>query len=172
MYVPVSLLPALSYQNQLEYIYPRPRYLATCVFAVIFICIGNTAGNAISFAGNFLHMCNVVEPADWVVRGVAIGVITLCCLLHGIWRAGGIYVNNILAAVKVAVLLVIIGAGFAAYGGAIPKVNETGNGWQKTKTASQNGDVYGYASAFLSIMFSYGGAMNANYVSSNIGCFC
>ncbi|KAA8898780.1 amino acid permease-domain-containing protein [Sphaerosporella brunnea] len=155
-------------KNYLEYIYKRPRYLATCVFAVVFICIGNTAGNAISFAQNFLQMCNVPEPADWVTRGVAIAVVSLCCLLHGSWRAGGIYVNNALALLKIAVLLVIVGAGFAAYAGTFPEVNKTGNGWRKENTPRVNGNAYGYASALLGVMFSYGGAINANYVLSEV----
>jgi hypothetical protein len=144
--------------------FPKPRYLATCVYAIIFICVGNTAGNAITFAENFLQMINVHRPAVGVVRGVAIGIITLACLLHTAWRAAGIAVNNFLATIKIAILLVIICAGFAAYGGAIPTVKEnsftSGVDWETSST-------YGYAEAFLAIIFSYGGYENANYVTAS-----
>ncbi|KAF8243120.1 amino acid transporter [Wilcoxina mikolae CBS 423.85] len=152
-------------KNYLEYMFPKPRYLATCVYAIIFICVGNTAGNAITFAQNFLQMINVDQPKPAVIRGVAIGIITLACLLHTAWRAAGIAVNNFLATIKVAILLVIICAGFAAYGGAIPAVTEnsfhSGVTWERSNT-------YGYAEAFLAVIFSYGGYMNANYVLSEV----
>jgi len=149
--------------TQLEYIFKRPKYLATCVYAVIFICIGNTAGNGISFSENFLHMCAVEKPSAWLIKGVAIAIITLACFLHGFWRAGGIYFNNILASLKVAVLLVVIGAGLAAFGGAVDTVTE--NAFESDPAPFAPSDTYGYAGAFLAVMFSYGGSMNAHYVS-------
>jgi len=146
----------------LEHIFKRPKYMATCVYAVIFICIGHTAGNAISFSENFLQMCAVENPTDWLIKGVAIAIITLACLLHGSWRAGGIYFNNILASLKVAVLLVVIGAGLAAFGGAVDTVTE--NAFESDPEPFAPSDTYGYSEAFLGVMFSYGGSMNAHYV--------
>lgn len=143
--------------------YPKPRFLATCVYAFVFISVGNTAGNALTFAENFLMMAGAGQDPNFeVVRGVAVGVITLACLLHTTWRAGGIAVNNVLAIIKVGILLVVIGSGFAAYAGAFPTVKQqnsfsSGADWAPVKP-------HGYAQAFLYIVFSYGGCMNANYV--------
>ena len=140
--------------------FPRPRYLATCVYAFVFICVGNTGGNALIFAENFLKMVAGSKPRLEVVRGVAAGIITLVCLLHITWRAGGIAVNNVLAVIKIGILLLIICTGFATYTGALPSVKDNSLDDVDWGPAP----AHGYAQAFLSIMFSYGGFMNANYV--------
>ncbi|KAI5782673.1 amino acid permease-domain-containing protein [Geopyxis carbonaria] len=152
-------------KNYLEYIYRKPKYLATCVYGVIFICLGNTAGNAIAFSQHLLEACNVQDPLPWAVRGVAIAAITLACLMHGLWRVGGIYVNNILATIKVGTLLVIIGCGFAAYGKAFPNV--TTNTFKSGKTFEHT-SLYGFSEAMLAVVFSYGGYTNAHYVLSEV----
>lgn len=113
-------------------------------------------------------MINQEDAGDWAIRGVAIAIVTFACFLHGTWRAGGIYLNNILATLKVGVLLVIIGAGMAAYGGAFEtkpgeKLVDAFEVEDKAFPKSDYG-TYGYAESFLSVMFSYGGFMNANYV--------
>src|SRR5690606_6526874 len=96
-------------KNYLEYMFHRPRFLATCLYGTVFIFLGNTAGNAFTTAQ---YVLQIIAPkfgadekhAEWVLKGVAVGVITLACLLHGAWRAGGIYVNNVLAMVKLMIV--------------------------------------------------------------------
>ena len=109
-------------------------------------------------------MCGDKRGSDWAVKGVAVAIVTLACLLHGGWRAGGIYINNFLAVIKVLVLVVVICAGFAAYSGDIAEPGP--NAWEAEQPGPlPKSDPYGYAVAFLAVMFSYGGSMNANYVS-------
>lgn len=160
---PVAVPRSGGEKNYLEYIYRRPKYLATCVFAFCYICLGNTGGNAVSFAQHFLSMCGVTkdDQSDSLVRGVAICVLTFACLLHGVWRSGGIYLNNILAILKIGTVLVVIGTGFAGYGKATSGYNDRISEDMKTFGESNS---FASADALLAVIFSFGGFNNAHYV--------
>jgi hypothetical protein len=54
---------------------------------------------------------------DEVVRAIAVSVATFSCIIHGIWRQGGIYLNNILAVMKIAILLMMFILGCLAHAG-------------------------------------------------------
>lgn len=106
----------------------------------------------------------------------AVCAITAACLLHGSWRAGGIFVNNFFASVKTCTLLVFIGCGFAYSAGAFP-----GRGGEPFPTHNLSatsvfesdisggnfGKLYGYSQSMLLVIFAYGGFENANFVSRN-----
>lgn len=165
---PVAVPRSGGEKNYLEYMYRRPRYLATCVFAFCYITLGNTGGNAVSFAQHFLSMCGVHtdDQTDSLVRGVAIAGLTFACLLHGSWRAGGIYLNNVLAILKTCTVLVVIGTGFAGYGkGTDGYNNNFSKDFKQTKGKSGS---YSSADALLAVIFSFGGFNNANYVLSEV----
>ncbi|TGZ79678.1 amino acid transporter [Ascodesmis nigricans] len=164
---PVTVPRSGGEKNYLEYIYRRPKYLATCVFAFCYITLGNTGGNAVSFAQHFLSMCGVSpqEQSDGLIRGVAIAMLTFACLLHGAWRNGGIYLSNILAILKVGTVLVVIGTGFAGYGKATKGYNEHVSKDMKTFGESNS---FASADALLAVVFSFGGFNNANYVLSEV----
>ena len=59
-----------------------------------------------------------VAGNDSAVRGLAVMSLTFACVLHALWRKGGIVLNNLLAFVKVSMLLAIIVLGFAVSAGA------------------------------------------------------
>ncbi|KAI5836894.1 amino acid permease-domain-containing protein [Morchella snyderi] len=176
-------------KNYLEYVFRRPRYLITCVYGVLFIVLGNTSGNAISFGQHALRASGVTEDEidshEWKIKGIAIAAITGACLLHGSWRAGGIYVNNLFASIKCLMLVVFIIAG-AVYSGKggnrnthnldldCSFVNSSENGTAMSK-CPQNRDMqnnqwqmYGFSQSFLLVIFAYGGFENANYILSEI----
>lgn len=81
--------------------------------------LGNRTGNAIAFGLYVMeaagYSTNSEAPA---VRGLALAAMTFACLIHASWRKGGIMLNNIVASIKVLILLAIIGIGFAASAGA------------------------------------------------------
>ena len=87
------------------------------MYGVIFITLGNLSGNAYAFGLYALEAAGVAGN-DAAVRGLAVMGLTFACVLHALWRKGGIVLNNLLAFVKVSILLVIIVIGFAASAGA------------------------------------------------------
>lgn len=70
------------------------------------------AGNSVTFAVRVLQASHPgSRPEDFsgaAVRGIAIAVATATCFIHTVSRRGGIVLNNVLAIVKVGILLLII----------------------------------------------------------------
>lgn len=175
-------------KNYLEYVFGRPRYLVTCVYGVLFIVLGNTAGNAISFGQHALRAKGVkeneIDQHEWQIKGIAVAAITGACLLHGSWRAGGIYVNNLFATIKCLFLVVFIiaGAVYSGQGGQktynldlqCSFTNTTDSGTAMSKCLKSetgqnvNSQMYGLSQSFLLVIFAYGGFENANYILSEI----
>ncbi|CAI4213366.1 unnamed protein product [Parascedosporium putredinis] len=175
--------------NYLQYVYRKPRYKKDtvlyfgCLYGISFICLGNMAGNCISFAVRALQAANPgTAPEDFSsrsVRGIAIAVATATCFIHTISRRGGIFINNVLALIKVGMLLLIIttaiavaAGGFHARDGSeVPNYisYNTGRGSSfKSVSDLGSGEANGYAQAFLSIVFAFSGFDQPNYVLGEI----
>lgn len=154
-------------KNYLERVYRHPRYLATCVFAAQMILLGFSSGNALAFGRYVLYAAGDRSPDGWPARGIAIACITFAVTLHSVLPVWGLRLGNVLGVFKVVVLVLIVFSGFAAIAGRrlVPdphnfdnafSVHE-GDGWG-------GGGAYAYANALLSIVYSYKGWENANYV--------
>ncbi|KAL8661586.1 MAG: hypothetical protein Q9202_005472 [Teloschistes flavicans] len=157
-------------KNYLEYVYRFPKMRATtCIFGWIYIILGNLSGNGVAFG---LYICEAadIQAHDSLVRGLAVVCLTAACLLHASWRKGGIVVNNLLAMIKVLILVAIIIIGFAASAGASfghgPVHGETVDPKTQSKTSNfsthssfdfASNDAAGYAESLLYVMFTYSG---------------
>jgi amino acid transporter len=161
---------------KLEYLCPNPTFLATCLYGIPFIILGNTAGNAIVFAENAL-LAAQHKPTNAETRGIAIAAITFACLIHAVWRRGGLYLNNLFGVMKAALLLLLFIVGVVSAAGGIKRSGSNdGEGAAaaanvpqenfdaKTSFQDRAGSAYGYTEAFLGIIFTYGGFNQANYV--------
>jgi amino acid transporter len=98
--------------GQLEYIYKRPMFLMTCMFGILFLLLGNLAGNAIQFGVYVLRMHDPNLDANSTEhQGAAIGIgivaVSACALLTIVSRKGAIWINNALAVAKITMLVVI-----------------------------------------------------------------
>ncbi|KAF8419522.1 amino acid/polyamine transporter I [Tirmania nivea] len=168
-------------KNYLEYIFRAPKFLATCIYAVIFIALGNSSGNGIVFARNFLQIIwypEVVHIGDyktgWIIKGIAVAVVTVACLLHGAWRAGGIWVQNSFAIMKIIILWFFIIAGLATYSRKIGGVPDPGVDLDRVKSFKTsvhfpgNYGPHGWINTLLDVSFSFGGFESANYVLSEV----
>ncbi|OAL26463.1 hypothetical protein AYO20_10131 [Fonsecaea nubica] len=156
-------------KNYLEYMVKRPLYLATCVYGIPFICLGTAAGNAIVFAENIM-LASGKEAINGSVRGIAIGVITFACLLHAISRTGGVWLNNVFGTVKFIMLLLMFILGVVYAGGRLGGNDEIAADNLNVHKSFANAATssYGYAEAFLGIIFAIGGFNQANYVLGDI----
>jgi len=152
-----------------------PKFLATCTYAVIFIFLGNTSGNGIVFATNFLQIIRGPDQVNihdyktgWIVKGIAVAVVTVACLFHGAWRAGGIWVQNGFAIMKIMILWFFIIAGLATYSGKIGSVKEPGVDLDVTTSFKASGAFkthygpHGWIATLLDVSFSFGGFESAN----------
>ncbi|KAL8928810.1 MAG: hypothetical protein Q9208_001588 [Pyrenodesmia sp. 3 TL-2023] len=156
-------------KNYLEYIYKVPRMRTTCIYGLIYVIVGNLSGNAVAL-GIYILQAAGIEENDPLVRGLAVISLTVACLLHASWRKGGIVVNNVLAVMKVLVLVAIIVIGFAASAGASfghgpvhgetidPKTQgKTSNFDTQTSFAFARSDPAGYSEALLYVTYTFKG---------------
>jgi hypothetical protein len=162
--------------NYLQHMFPWPAYrpqtflLITCVFGMIYIVLGNMAGNCLVFGIRVLMAANF-EPTNASVRGIAIAAATAACFIHTFSRRGGIWLGNVLAIIKVLILLLIVVTAFCALGGAFnTKTWGDENMSLHTSFANASQDSYGYTEAFLAVIFASTGFEEPNYVSSEQWC--
>lgn len=164
-------------KNYLEHIYKSPRLRTTCIYGVIYVTLGNLSGNAVAF-GIYVMEAAGVQAHDSAIRGLAVASLTFACLLHASWRRGGIVVNNMLAFLKVLILLAVIVIGFAASAGASfgngpvhgqtidPTTHKvTSNFDTHSSFARPGSDAASYISSMLFIVHTYSGYEQPFYVS-------
>lgn len=162
--------------NYLSYVYNKPAYrkntilLSTCIFGIVFIVFGNMAGNCMIFAHRVLWAANLQEPSNAAVRGVALAVATFSCFIHTVSRRGGIWLNNVLAMIKIGILFLIVIVTICVAAGRLPdtpNVVEDNTALSKSFANGSN-EANGYAQAFLAIIFSFSGFEQPNYVLGEI----
>ncbi|KAL9123886.1 MAG: hypothetical protein Q9217_006728 [Psora testacea] len=160
-------------KNYLEYIYKDPQFRTTCMYGLVFVVLGNLAGNAIAFGMYVMEAAGIPGHAP-AIRGLAIAALTVACLLHAAWRRGGIIVNNVLAVIKALTLVAIIGIGFAAAAGAsfgngpVGKMTVTNNLDVDKSFSRPSGRVANYSGSILFVIYSYSGFKQPFYVLSEV----
>ena len=112
------------------------------------------------------------KPDDsHAIRGIAVATLTGACMIHGLWRRGGIVVNNALALIKVLILTAVIVIGFAVAGGASFGNGPIGKAALKTNFdphksfLNPKGDAGSYARTIVYVVYSFSGFKQPFYVS-------
>jgi amino acid transporter len=151
-------------KNYLEFVYRKPRFLATGLYTGYVVLLGWAGSNSIIFGEYILNAAQV--PVDrWNQRGVGLACITSAFLIHGLALKWGLRLQNALGVIKLLILLLIIVSGFAALGGhmKIEKPNNFDNAF-----AGTTGSPYGIVTALYNVIWSYIGYSNANYAMSEM----
>ncbi|KAF4564884.1 hypothetical protein EYR40_011058 [Pleurotus pulmonarius] len=149
----------------LEAVYKRPRYLATVIFATIAILLGFTASGCIIFANNILIAAGHA-PDRWIVRGIALGVMTFVTILHGFTPKLGLLVMNGLSVFKIAILLFVVVSGWVVLSGHTRVQNPGANFHDVFAGSSHSGNDY--ATATFKVLNAYAGWSNVNYVLNEV----
>ncbi|KFZ15936.1 hypothetical protein V502_05328 [Pseudogymnoascus sp. VKM F-4520 (FW-2644)] len=155
--------------NYLKHIFRKPAFFTTCVFGIAFILLGHVAMNAIAFATSVLEASGQIDHphSEAAIRGIAISTAFAACFIHGVWRQGGIILNNLLATVKIAILVFMFILGMLATRDDIfPPVSASQFPVPTSRESSAS--AYTYAEAFLAIIFAFGGFNQANYVIGEV----
>lgn len=175
----------------LERIFKKPRMLATCMFMAYVVLLGFSTPNCIVL-GEYAMYALEIEVNRWNVRMVAVGVITLICIIHARYQRLGLRIINVLGVGKMLILVIVILSGIAGalmgvgsatsmlyrrrlYGGmgSFDSINEL----PRLSTAQQNfsnmfagssTQPYDYATALLKILYCFRGYSTANQVLSEI----
>lgn len=158
-------------KNYLERAYKHPRYLATCVLASQMILLGFSSGNSLAFGRYLLYSAGWGSNDGWPARGLAIACVTFSVVLHSTLPKWGVRLFNVLGVFKVVVLLLIVFSGFAALAGRlrIEKPHNFDNAFRFEEGDGYSaGGAQAYSNALLSVVYSYKGWENANYVVSEL----
>lgn len=154
-------------KNYLEYIYKKPKFFVTAMYASYVFFLGWAAGNSI-VTGEFLLNAANTEVTQWNSRAIGIGVITFAFLVNGINVKAGLFLANVLGVFKVVIILFISVTGWVALGGGI-KNKEFKNPHNFTDAFSGTTPTgFGIVNALYNIIWSYVGYSNANYALGEI----
>lgn len=169
-----SMLPRSGGEKvYLEFTYRRPRFLASTVVAVMVVCFGFTASNCVVFSQYVLFAAGVEEPAEWVRKGVAVGLLTAITIVHGVFRALGVRIQNFLGWIKVGLIVFMILSGLYVVilrpGEAAPGVSTTyavGDWDDLWRGSNWNWGVV--STSLFQVFYSYAGLENANNVLNEV----
>lgn len=150
-------------KNYLEYIYRKPKFLVTAMYAFYIILMGWASGNSVVFGEYILHAANK-EVDRWNQRGVGLACITAAFIIHGTALKWGLRLQNILGIIKIIIVLIIIIAGFVALGGHV-KLDEKPNNFHNAFDGPK-ASAYGVVTALYNVIWSFVGYSNANYALS------
>ncbi len=156
---------------ELEYIFPRPKFLVTCMYGIVFILLGNLSGNAIAFGNYVMIAANHPNASRADIIGLAIAALTVAILLHICSRRGGIIINNLFTVIKVLILIAIIVMGFIkASGHKLGGADKSTDNFdpRKSFSSSHRGGVADYSSSLLYISYTYSGFEQPFYVLSEV----
>lgn len=148
------------------------------MYGIVFIILGNLAGNAIAFGIYVLSAAGQDDPArGWVIL-IAIGALSLACLIHVASRRGGIILSNMFAVAKVGILISIIvlgiirSRGYKFGGHANPDDYPTHN-FDLDKAFQGDGqNITSFSDALLFVVYTYSGFEQPFYVSHCFENYC
>lgn len=151
-------------KNYLEYVYRKPKFLATAMYAAYVVLLGWAGSNSVVF-GEYILNAAQVEVNRWNQRGIGLACITAAFLIHGLALNWGLRLQNFLGVIKLLILILIIICGFVALGGhlRIDKPDNFSNAF-----AGTTGSAYGVVTALYNVIWSYIGYSNANYALSEV----
>jgi amino acid permease len=91
----------------LEFVYRRPRFLASTLVATQAVLLGFTASNCIVFAQYTLYAFDI-EATDFRRKALAVALLTAITVVHGCFMKTGIWIQNILGWIKIALIALMV----------------------------------------------------------------
>ncbi|KIM74112.1 hypothetical protein PILCRDRAFT_801430 [Piloderma croceum F 1598] len=159
-------------KNYLEFMYRRPKFLVTCVFAVYAVFMGWSSANSVVFSEYVMHALSM-EPTRFTTRFIAFICLTFCFLIHGVFLNLGLRLQNILGCFKLFALFAIamtgmlhvIGVpGFELQAGVdVPRNFERDTFWEGSGTGAN-----AFVTGMTNVIWSFIGYSNANYALSEV----
>ncbi|KAL2785644.1 amino acid/polyamine transporter I [Aspergillus keveii] len=150
-------------KNYLEYVYKKPKFLATAMYAAYAVLLGWAASNSVVF-GQYILNAAEVEVDRWNQRGIGLACITAAFLIHAFALKWGLRLQNFLGVIKLIIILIIIVTGWVALAGhtKLPeKPRNFTNAFEGT-----TGSGYGIVMSLYNVIWSFIGYSNANYALS------
>ncbi|TDL24533.1 amino acid transporter [Rickenella mellea] len=158
-------------KNYLEFIFRRPKFLMTCIYAMLALFIGFSSANAVVLGEYVMHAFSI-EPNRVNTRLFGVFALTIGFLLHSLKLQWGLRLQNALGVFKLFVLLGIALCGLLCLAG-IPGFNldaerrphnfDMERIWEGTRL-----DANSFVTGLFNVIWSFIGYSNANYALSEV----
>ncbi len=155
----------------LEFTYPRPRFIASTMVAVQAVLLGFTASNCIIFS-QYVHYALDLEATDFSKKFLALALLTIITITHGVWYKAGIRIQNFLGWVKVGLVVFMV---FSALYVVIFQPTQVGNGLhildRSGWDALWEGSDWSFgtlSTSLFKVFYSYAGLSNLNNVLNEV----
>jgi amino acid transporter len=100
-------------KNYLEYVYRRPKFLATGFYTGYVVLLGWAGSNSVIFGEYILHAAQV-DVNRWNQRGIGLACITTAFLIHGCALKWGLRLQNLIGVIKLIIVLLIVVSGWVS----------------------------------------------------------
>lgn len=152
----------------LEFMYRRPRFLASTLVAVQAVVLGFTASNCIVF-GEYVLVALHMDVTAFGQRTLAVGLLTAITIVHGCFLKTGIWVQNALAWVKIGLMGFIAILGIVAL--FLPRTSSKENAERLSLPRlfeGSNWDLVALSTAIFKVSYSFAGYDNVNNVLNEV----
>ena len=152
----------------LEFIYEKPKLLATVAFLVQSVLLGFTISNCLVFGEYLLHSLGI-STNDFNIRATGLIFLYLAAGIHGVSVSHGVRIQNVLGGMKLGLMGIMVLIGF--YVVFIPKeVTKIDSNlhWNDFFTVHSRVTSSGFASAVIKASFAFSGWNSVHTVSSEI----
>lgn len=159
-------------KNYLEYIFRRPVFLSTCVYAMYAVFIGWQSASVTVFGEYIVHAIDPTRPPSaFSARLASLLCITFAFVLHGTHIKWGVRLQNFLGAFKLLILTGIALSGLAVLAGVpgFELENPPDNfKWSTMWHGSGSGGANAFVTGLYNVIWCFIGYSNANYALSEI----
>ncbi|CUM64741.1 uncharacterized protein PRCAT00002352001 [Priceomyces carsonii] len=152
----------------LEFIYEKPKYLASVAFLLYSLIFGFTISNCLVFGEYFLHSLGI-ETSDKRSRYTGLVFLYIAASIHGLSVGHGIHVQNIMGGLKLLLLLVMVATGIylIVFPSTVTGI-ESNIHFDDFFKVKKDASVSTFASAIIKSSFAFGGWNSVHTVSSEI----
>lgn len=153
-------------KNYLEFLFKKPKFLITCMYAAYVFFLGWAAGNSINTAVMFLTAGDA-KITEWNQRGIGVAVIFFAFAVNAVNVKLGLYLQNILGVIKFGIIIFIAVSGWVALGGGTNHGHHT-NYLNHAFEGTENATAYGVVNALYNVIWSFIGYSNVNYALGEV----
>lgn len=144
--------------------------MASVLIAVKSVLLGFTASNCIVFGEYVLYALNR-EPSQFEGKVLALGLLTVIVIIHSCFLKTGIFIQNVLGWVKIALAIFMV---FTSLFAVFFRSNESTESTIRLGTHGSyiwNGSVWNWgiiSTAMFKVSYSYAGLSNVNNVLNEV----
>jgi amino acid transporter len=156
----------------LEFVYRRPRFLASTLIAVHAVLLGFTASNCIVFSRYVLFAFGWEDTAGSLAKkAVAVGLLCAITVLHVVFPRAGVRLQDGLGWIKIGLVMFMILSGMYAILVMQPSESYPGARSQLAWDGLWEGSVWNWgivSTSLFKVFYSYAGLDNVNNVLNEV----